>query len=235
MTDEELEICALDARCRFDARRAAAAPAAAAPPSVELRRMRRRSSSQRDRRSAAAGRDVRARVVRVLLVGAQDVRAHGIAYRSVDLDSVEYQRDDRGGKIRAALSARTGDQSPSRRSSSAASTSAAAQMCSTPIKTAGCRARWTSATRRTKGASTLILTRFCRRGYTRAEGSSGKPLCHRLTGSHLHPRLRQRHPLLFAIREIRQMRGNGTPVADLNRRVRVLPDPERMQSIQLPM
>src|SRR5207302_220257 len=32
---------------------------------------------------------------------------HGIAYRSVDLDSVEYQRDDRGGKIRAALSART--------------------------------------------------------------------------------------------------------------------------------
>jgi cysteine synthase A len=32
---------------------------------------------------------------------------HGIAYRSVDLDCVEYQRDDRGGKIRAALSART--------------------------------------------------------------------------------------------------------------------------------
>jgi cysteine synthase A len=32
---------------------------------------------------------------------------HGIAYRSVDLDSVEYQRGDRGGKIRAALSART--------------------------------------------------------------------------------------------------------------------------------
>jgi len=32
---------------------------------------------------------------------------HGIAYRSVDLDSVEYQQDNRGGKIRAALSART--------------------------------------------------------------------------------------------------------------------------------
>jgi len=31
----------------------------------------------------------------------------GIAYRSVDLDSVAYQKDDRGGKIRAALSART--------------------------------------------------------------------------------------------------------------------------------
>jgi cysteine synthase A len=32
----------------------------------------------------------------------------GIAYRSVDLDSVEYQPGDRGGKIRAVLAARTG-------------------------------------------------------------------------------------------------------------------------------
>ena len=32
----------------------------------------------------------------------------GIAFRSIDLDSVEYQRDDRGGRIRAALAARTG-------------------------------------------------------------------------------------------------------------------------------
>ena len=31
----------------------------------------------------------------------------GIAYRAVDIDSVEYQRDDQGGKIRAALTART--------------------------------------------------------------------------------------------------------------------------------
>jgi cysteine synthase A len=31
-----------------------------------------------------------------------------IAYRSIDLDSVEYQADDRGGKIRAVLAARTG-------------------------------------------------------------------------------------------------------------------------------
>ncbi len=31
----------------------------------------------------------------------------GIAYRSIDLDSVEYQRDQRGQKIRAALTART--------------------------------------------------------------------------------------------------------------------------------
>jgi cysteine synthase A len=32
---------------------------------------------------------------------------HGIPYRSVDLDSVEYQREGRGGKVRTALSART--------------------------------------------------------------------------------------------------------------------------------
>jgi cysteine synthase A len=32
----------------------------------------------------------------------------GISYRSVDLDSVEYQVGDRGGKIRAVLAARTG-------------------------------------------------------------------------------------------------------------------------------
>jgi len=32
---------------------------------------------------------------------------YGIAYRSVDLDSVEYQQDNRGGKIRGALTART--------------------------------------------------------------------------------------------------------------------------------
>jgi cysteine synthase A len=32
----------------------------------------------------------------------------GIAFSSVNLDSVEYQAADRGGKIRAALAARTG-------------------------------------------------------------------------------------------------------------------------------
>ncbi len=32
---------------------------------------------------------------------------HGIGYRSVDLDSVEYQKDDRGGGIRTALTTRT--------------------------------------------------------------------------------------------------------------------------------
>ena len=33
---------------------------------------------------------------------------YGIPYRSIDLDSVEYQKDDKGGKIRAALRERTG-------------------------------------------------------------------------------------------------------------------------------
>jgi cysteine synthase A len=33
---------------------------------------------------------------------------YGIPYQSIDLDSVEYQKDDLGGKIRAALEARTG-------------------------------------------------------------------------------------------------------------------------------
>jgi len=33
--------------------------------------------------------------------------SHGIGYRSVDLDSVEYQKDDRGGRIRTALTTRT--------------------------------------------------------------------------------------------------------------------------------
>jgi cysteine synthase A len=32
----------------------------------------------------------------------------GVPYRSVDLDSADYQQDDRGGKIRAVLAARTG-------------------------------------------------------------------------------------------------------------------------------
>jgi cysteine synthase len=34
--------------------------------------------------------------------------AYGIPYRSVDIDSVEYQKDDWGGQIRAALGAKTG-------------------------------------------------------------------------------------------------------------------------------
>jgi cysteine synthase A len=32
---------------------------------------------------------------------------YGIPYRAVDIDSVEYQQDDWGGQIRAALAART--------------------------------------------------------------------------------------------------------------------------------
>jgi cysteine synthase A len=32
---------------------------------------------------------------------------YGIRYRSIDLDSAEYQAEDRGGRLRSALSART--------------------------------------------------------------------------------------------------------------------------------
>ena len=41
--------------------------------------------------------------MRVLLVGASDVRRCGIDYRSVDLDSVEFQKDDWGGEDPRAL------------------------------------------------------------------------------------------------------------------------------------
>ena len=70
----------------------------------------------------------------------------GIPYRSVDLDSVEYQKDDRGGKIRAALRARTRS-ARFRRSSSAANSSAARRMCSTPTSRGDCR----RCSRRTRG------------------------------------------------------------------------------------
>ena len=70
MTDEELAIARSTPNYRFDVSRAGAAPrrplSAPAPVDSRSRRVRRAG----DRRSRAAGRDVRARVVRVLLVGA---------------------------------------------------------------------------------------------------------------------------------------------------------------------
>ena len=92
--------------------RCAAVPARAAgrrrARATRSRSIRDAAALRRRRRARRAGRPVRARVVRVLLVGAQAVRALGIAYDSVDLDSVAYQADDRGGKIRAVLAERTG-------------------------------------------------------------------------------------------------------------------------------
>jgi cysteine synthase len=106
MTAEELAIARSTPNYRFDSPPSAAAPRqpAAAP---------------------AVSADAAAFIERLISDGGQPVTMfalewcefcwsvrrmfarHGIAYRAVDLDAVEYQGDDRGGKIRAALTART--------------------------------------------------------------------------------------------------------------------------------
>jgi cysteine synthase A len=107
MTAEELELSRSTPSCRFDAPPiAAAARPTVAPGPVAL--------------DPAAERfvDDVVRDERVVLFALEwcefcwSVRKLfarlGIAYRSVDLDSVAYQDGDRGGKIRAVLAARTG-------------------------------------------------------------------------------------------------------------------------------
>jgi cysteine synthase A len=106
MTAEELELSRSTPTCRFDAPSAPAPAPAAAPASVEL--------------DPAAKRFVE-EVVRnepVVLFALEwcefcwSVRKMfarvGLRYRSVDLDSVEFQSGDRGGKIRAVLAQQTG-------------------------------------------------------------------------------------------------------------------------------
>jgi cysteine synthase A len=105
MTADELALSRSTPSCRFDAP-APAQPAAQSPPPVVL--------------DAAAERfvDDIVRDEPVVLFALEwcefcwSVRKLfarlGIAYRAVDLDSVEYQPDDRGGKIRAVLAGRTG-------------------------------------------------------------------------------------------------------------------------------
>jgi cysteine synthase A len=106
MTDEELAIARSTPNCRFDTPSAAAPPA---PTSVPQ----------------AAPADAQAFVARTIADPAQPVVMFalewcefcwsvrrmfaklGVSYRSVDLDSVEYQAANRGGEIREALSART--------------------------------------------------------------------------------------------------------------------------------
>jgi len=109
MTEEEIAVSRSTPNYRFDAAAPAPAPAAAAPdPEV------------------VPDADAEAFVSEVLSGRAQPVVLFAlewcefcwsarklfarcrIPYRSVDLDSVEYQKDDRGGKIRAALVKRTG-------------------------------------------------------------------------------------------------------------------------------
>ena len=107
MTPEEIEIARSTPNYRFDA------PAASPPPETAAVEV------------AAAPADAVAFVDRVINDREKPVTLFalewcefcwsvrrmfaklGIAYRAVDIDSVEYQKDDRGGKIRAALTART--------------------------------------------------------------------------------------------------------------------------------
>ena len=107
MTAEEMEIARSTPNYRFDA------PPAAPPPQPAAAE------------SAPVSEDAAAFVEQVINDPEQPVALfalewcefcwsvrrmfakHGIAYRSVDLDSVEYQKGNRGGKVRAALTART--------------------------------------------------------------------------------------------------------------------------------
>jgi cysteine synthase A len=107
MTDEEVSIARSTPNYRFDVPATAAAPppAASAPPPV---------AASAAAFVAGAIADRSQPVVMFALEWCEfcwSVRRmfarHGIAYRSVDLDSVEYQAANRGGEIRAALSART--------------------------------------------------------------------------------------------------------------------------------
>jgi cysteine synthase A len=104
MTEEEMQFSRSTPGYRFDLPAAAAAtspPAESAPVSASAEDFVARIGDPDN------GRVVRARVVRVLLGGAQAVRRMGVC-RAIDLDSVEYQQDDWGGQIRAVLRARLG-------------------------------------------------------------------------------------------------------------------------------
>jgi len=114
MTEEELEISRSTPHHRFDL------PATPAPV------VRKRESAPRDVEGAPPALDPEAeRFVREVVSGEPVVMFAlewcefcwsvrklfsklGIEYRSIDLDSVEYQTDDRGGKIRAVLARQTG-------------------------------------------------------------------------------------------------------------------------------
>jgi cysteine synthase A len=108
MNDEELEISRSTPGARFDVASAPPAPAAtaaAAPAPVDV---------SAEEFVTGVLKDPAQPVVMFALEWCEFCWAvrrlfahHGIVYRSVDLDSVEYQKDDRGGQIRAALTRRT--------------------------------------------------------------------------------------------------------------------------------
>jgi cysteine synthase len=108
MTEEELAISSTTPSCRFEDR-APSAPAAPADGGVSLE-------------SEAEVRGLLADPAQAIVMFAFEwcefcwsVRKLfarlGVPYRSVDLDTPELQKDDRGGKLRAAVSARTGSPS----------------------------------------------------------------------------------------------------------------------------
>jgi cysteine synthase A len=107
MTAEEIALSRSTPSCRFDMPTPAAAPAAAAPTAPV--------SLDAETVRFVDGILQAERVVLFALEWCEfcwSVRKLfarlGVAYRSVDLDSVEYQAGDLGGKIRAVLAARTG-------------------------------------------------------------------------------------------------------------------------------
>jgi len=115
MTDEEIALSRSTPNYRFDA----APPKPAAPPTAPA------PAPAPATPQVVADADARAFVAAALADRSQPVVMFalewcefcwsarrlfakcGIPYRSVDLDSVEYQKDDRGGKIRASLAERT--------------------------------------------------------------------------------------------------------------------------------
>jgi cysteine synthase A len=106
MTEEERTIAASTPSCRFDA--PAPSPGEVKPEPVQV-------DDVAAAFVAAAIGDAKQPVVMFALEWCEfcwSVRkmfaGYGIPYRSVDLDSVEYQANDFGGKIRAAVSQRTG-------------------------------------------------------------------------------------------------------------------------------
>ncbi len=114
MTDEELAIARSTPNYRFDVPAPAPAPATAAAPAQRPAAAAQPVPAEADEFVARAIADPAQPVVMFALEWCEfcwSVRRmfakNGIAYRSVDLDSVEYQKDNRGGHIRAALSART--------------------------------------------------------------------------------------------------------------------------------
>jgi cysteine synthase A len=105
MNDEELEISRSTPGARFDATPAPAPPAAAAgAPEADAAALAFVEKTLADNKVALFALEwcefcwsVRRFFQRI-----------GVEYRSVDLDSAAYQKDDWGGRIRAALRARTG-------------------------------------------------------------------------------------------------------------------------------